>query len=79
LDALASLLTERFGGVTSYVGGPAEGRWKTGGATERDTIVLLEVMTDTLDARWWRELRRRLEAEFKQDEVVIRSLEMQRL
>jgi hypothetical protein len=79
LDALASLLTERFGGITSYIGGPAEGRWKSSGATERDTIVLLEVMIDDIDVGWWRELRERVEAEFKQEEVVIRSVAMQRI
>jgi hypothetical protein len=48
-------------------------------ATERDTLVLLDVMIDDIDVGWWRELRERVEAEFKQDEVVIRSVAMQRI
>ena len=78
-EALARLLTDRFSGVTSYKGAPAEGRWKAGEAIERDTVVMLEVMTDLIDAIWWRQLREQLQSEFRQEEIVIRSLMMQRL
>jgi hypothetical protein len=60
-ETLARLLTDRFGGVTSYTGAPAEGRWKAGEVTERDTVVMLEVMTDSIDGTWWRQLREQLQ------------------
>jgi hypothetical protein len=36
-------------------------------------------MTDTLDRAWWDDFRRSLERRFAQDELVIRSLVMERL
>ena len=72
-DKLAQLLTERFGGVTSFARSPGEGRWKTRGATEHDDIVVIEVMTETLDRGWWADLRQNLMREFRQEDIVIRS------
>ena len=72
-DRLAQLLTERFGGVTSFARSPGEGRWKNRGATEHDDIVVIEVMAEELDRAWWSELRRDLMHEFSQDDIVIRS------
>ena len=43
-------LTERFGGITTFVRSPAEGLWKeTPTTTVRDDIVIYEVMTERLD------------------------------
>jgi hypothetical protein len=78
-DALASELTDKFGGVTSYTRSPAEGRWKQSGGAEHDDIVVLEIMVGEVDRHWWAALRKRLEAEFRQDEIVIRSQPMERL
>ena len=78
-DRLAGQLTDKFGGVTSFSRAPAEGRWRDGGATAHDDIVVLEVMTETLERAWWSELRVRLMREFKQDDVVIRSSRIERL
>ena len=36
-------------------------------------------MTDTLDREWWREYRQTLERRFAQDELVVRSQEVERL
>ena len=73
-------LTQRFGGVTTYTRAPAEGRWKDDSdAVARDEIVIFEVMTDALDSSWWAAYRRRLEATFAQDEIVVRALPMRRL
>jgi hypothetical protein len=72
-------LLDRFGGVTVFSQGPAEGFWQGENGTSRDQIVIFEVMTDELDEPWWRDLRARLEADFRQDEVVIRAQEMRRL
>jgi hypothetical protein len=41
--------------------------------------VIYEVMTGKLEKRWWRGYRLALEARFRQEEVVIRAQEIQRL
>jgi hypothetical protein len=71
-ERLAHELTEKFGGVTSFTRSPAEGRWKSGQSTERDDIAVIEVMVETVERDYWAEMRRRLENEFHQDEVIIR-------
>jgi hypothetical protein len=72
-------LTERFGGVTAYVNAPAEGVWREGGEEDRDTIVLFEVMADDLDRLWWRAYRETLRARFRQEELVVRAIAMERM
>ena len=79
-DTLAKTLTERFGGVTGYTRAPAAGLWEDpSGEKVRDDVVIYEVMAESLEAGWWAETRRRLEAQFKQQELVIRALEVRRL
>ncbi|HUR93880.1 MAG TPA: hypothetical protein VMY76_04825, partial [Gemmatimonadales bacterium] len=79
-DRLASELAERFGGVTAYTRAPATGLWEAAsGETVRDQVLVYEVMVDALDRGWWAELRRRLEAEFAQKELVVRAHEIRRL
>lgn len=72
-------LVARFGGITAFTRAPARGQWHDGGQVERDEIVVFEVMADELDAAWWSALRSRLEAEFRQKELVIRAHEIRRL
>ena len=72
-------LTERFGGVTVFSQGPAEGFWKNEGGTCRDEIIVFEIMAEAIDAGWWSTLRERLELDFRQDEIVVRAIAMQRL
>ena len=61
-DEVMHELTERHGGVTAYTRAPAAGRWKNPSAsTERDDIVVIEVMVDELDKRWWARYRKKLE------------------
>jgi hypothetical protein len=68
-------LVSRFGGLTAYQRAPAQGIWKTeDGHTTRDEVVILEVMTQTLDRDWWGRYRQTLEARFRQDAVVARAL-----
>jgi hypothetical protein len=67
-------LTERFGGMTAYSRSPAEGLWKKRrDAAERDDIVVVEVMVERLDRRWWARYRATLERRFRQREVVVRA------
>jgi hypothetical protein len=79
LERVRTTLTEKFGGMTFYRNAPAEGLWKDDGETERDAIVVAEVMVDAVDEIWWRGYRRELERRFKQDEIIVRVLAMRRL
>jgi hypothetical protein len=73
-------LTARFGGVTSYSRAPAVGVWQNdSGQAERDDIVVCEVMVPKLDRTWWRSYRESLEELFKQDDLVVRVLEVDRM
>jgi hypothetical protein len=72
-DKVRTKLTQAFGGLTAFTRAPAEGLWDNGGAVKRDDIMVVEVMTDTLDRSWWREYRIELEKFFEQDEMVIRA------
>lgn len=78
-DALLNELTDRFGGVTSFVRSQGEGLWQNGSAKERDSIAVIEVMADDLDRTYWRSLRARLERELMQNEIVIRAQPIQLL
>ena len=66
-------LTEKFGGVTSFARTPAEGLWRSGDKTEGDNIAVIEVMTPHLVPEYWGALRKRLETDLCQQEIVIRA------
>jgi hypothetical protein len=73
-------LVDRFGGLTAFTRSPAEGLWEQDdGDRSRDEIVVLEIMADRLDRGWWRGFRQELEARFRQDEIVVRARETERL
>ncbi len=78
-DALRRELTDRFGGATVFSRSPAEGFWRDGGGTNRDEIVVFEVMCEELNEGWWRERREGLERQFRQREIVVRSQEIRLL
>ena len=74
------VLTERFGGVTAYTRAPAEGHWQEDGERERDDeIIVLDTMVEVLDRAWWSAYRQRLEAAFRQDEIVLRAMPIEKL
>jgi hypothetical protein len=73
-DEVMHELTERYGGVTAYTRAPAAGRWKNRSAsTEHDDIVVIEVMVEELDKRWWARYRKKLEKRLRQKELVVRA------
>jgi hypothetical protein len=72
-EQIAQQLTEKFGGVTSYMRAPAQGRWKQGNETERDEIVVIEVMDSDLDRGFWSSFRVELERRFRQDAIIVRA------
>jgi hypothetical protein len=68
-------LVEAFEGVTAYVRSPAQGAWVApDGRVESDEVVMVEVLTDKFDRRWWREYGDRLATRFRQDAIHIRAL-----
>jgi len=71
-ERLAQELTAKFGGVTSFIRAPAEGRWNTGSHTEHDDIAVIEVMAEHVDYGFWEGLRTRLEKALAQEQIVIR-------
>jgi hypothetical protein len=72
-------LAERFGGITSFTRAPAEGVWKEGGHTNRDDIVVFEVMCRDIDHAWWERYRADLERRFDQEAIVVRALKVDML
>jgi len=44
-----------------------------GGETTVDEISIVEVMSETIDAEYWRTLRGRLERQLEQESIVIRT------
>jgi hypothetical protein len=72
-------LAERFGGITSFTRAPAEGVWKEGGHTNRDDIVVFEVMARDLDPDWWERYRADLEQRFQQEAIVVRAIKVEML
>jgi hypothetical protein len=75
-EGLLQELTGTFGGATSFVRAPGQGLWRNGGEVERDNIAVIEVMTTELDRPFWQSLRKRLERELSQEEIIIRAQEI---
>ena len=79
-DDLRNKLKDRFGGITFYRNSPAEGLWKDEtGKTNYDEVVIVEVMIEALDKEWWRQFKESLEQIFKQDEILIRCVQFEKL
>ncbi len=73
-------LSERFGGITTYMRSPARGLWKeTRETTVHDDIVIYEIMTAELDRGWWRNYRQQLAEDFRQDILIVRVSEVELL
>jgi len=79
LSSFQNMLLQQFGGVTAYSRAPAKGVEVEDGKQVDDEIVILEVMTDSLDRAWWSSLRGQLERDFGQREILIRASEVQQL
>jgi len=77
--SINATLVETFGGVTAFSRVPAKGTWKNVGREERDDVIVVEVMAETLDRVWWRSFREKLEAETGQAEIVVRTYAIERL
>jgi hypothetical protein len=68
-------LTDRFGGVTAFLRAPAQGHWQDpAGIVAKDDVVIMEVMCEDLDRRWWSRYRAQLAEDFDQQELVARAM-----
>jgi hypothetical protein len=77
---VADELTEKFGGLTAHTRAPAEGLWKEDSSgTDKDEIVIYEVMAEELDVEWWGKYRRGIEKRFRQQKVIVRAQDIQLL
>jgi hypothetical protein len=72
-------LTREFGGLTAFTREPAEGRWRKDAQTQRDQIVIFEVMTEDVDHNWWSTYRETLQKRYRQETILVRSHEVTRL
>jgi hypothetical protein len=75
LDQTRRELAERFNGLTAYLRSPAKGWWTSpDGHTEQDDVVMVEVVTETFDRRWWRTYAVTLAARFDQESIHVRAV-----
>ncbi|HMA92192.1 MAG TPA: hypothetical protein VKP30_05875 [Polyangiaceae bacterium] len=72
-------LVAKWGGVTAHLAAPAQGVWRDEGHLVVDSIVVIEAMVEGFDRRWWYDYRVELEARFRQQEIVVRALAMERV
>lgn len=80
LDRVRNELTERFGGVTAYRRSPAEGLWQEdGGELTRDEVVIYEVLAEELDRAQWKLYGQELAERFRQQEMMMRAISVERL
>ena len=68
-------LAGTFDGVTAYVRSPAKGLWTApDGNTERDDLVMVEVVTERFDRQWWQLYAAMLAQRFHQNTIHVRAL-----
>ena len=73
-------LADTFGGITAYLRSPAKGLWTApDGHTERDDVVIVEVVTHAFERRWWRTYAAMLAQRFDQDTIHVRALAVELL
>jgi hypothetical protein len=75
LTKLRATLTDKFGGVTAFTRAPAHGAWRAPHTAhvQHDELIVIEIMTEAIDPAWWGQLREKLEAALKQEEILIRA------
>lgn len=74
IDNLGARLLETFGGYT-FNPQPHRGAWRMGDVTFHDEIVIFRVLTGKarLAARYFKQLRKDLEKELRQEKILILS------
>ena len=65
-------LTNRFGGVTAFIRSPTVGLWKENSEdTNRDEVIMFEVLTEQLQKNWRADYREQLQERFCFASIVI--------
>lgn len=77
LRGMRDELVARFGGLTAYGRAPAQGIWAHDGASQKDDIVVVEVMVERLDENFWQSFRFRLEGLLAQEKLIVRAFPIQ--
>lgn len=78
LSATIRELADKFEGLTAYTRSPAKGLWTApDGHTERDDVVLVEIVSSGFDRVWWHAYERRLAERFAQKEIHVRAFAIQ--
>jgi hypothetical protein len=73
-ERVEDTLIQQFDGFTAHRQAPAKGLWKSPtDEVSEDDMVIYEVMTTEIDRIWWKEYRRRLESQFRQEQILVRS------
>jgi len=76
LKALEQKLIKNFGGLSIYAQNPVFGSWREKGQLEKDKMMVFEVIVSVLDQEFWKELKSSLKKQFRQKEILIRSLDI---
>jgi hypothetical protein len=80
LRELRKDLVDRFGGITAFTRSPAEGDWKANDSTlKHDRMIVVEIMVDRPERDWWAQWRNNLEKLLRQEEIVVRARQVERL
>lgn len=80
LTQTARELRDAFGGLTAYTRSPAKGLWTaSGGHTEEDEVVMIEVVTERFDRAWWKQYSKTLALRFGQEAIHVRALRIELL
>lgn len=77
LEQLRKTLSERFGGFAEYIRTPVKGVWKQGDQGNVDELLIFEVMCRELDLEFWKDYKLRLMKSFDQEQLLVRSREIQ--
>ena len=77
-ESIKQLLTSKFDGLTIYQRSPAIGLWKENNhKTIKDDIIIYEIITEDVDKDFWLEFKKDKQEQLKQEELLIRSFEIQ--
>jgi hypothetical protein len=73
-------LAARFSGLTAYTRAPAVGLWTSPeGHSEKDDVVMVEVVADRFDREWWGAFVETLRERFEQEAIHVRALPIEML
>lgn len=75
-NTIKAELTERFGGITFYFRSPVLGMWKPEQKVVKDELVVVEILAHRGVVSFFKNYKSVLEKKFKQDEIMMRLLNL---